>query len=77
MRTPETVIKLQSVLGLVNYCRAWIPDCAYHDKCLRCLIQHGIGPRDSLNWTSEVEEHFDALTIAITCAPALELPNYS
>ncbi len=32
-------------LRLVNYCRAWIPDCAYHDKDLRCRIQHGMGPR--------------------------------
>ncbi len=24
---------------------------------LRCLIQHGMGPRNSLNWTSEAEEH--------------------
>ncbi len=50
---------------------------AYHDKGLRCLIQHGMGPRDSLNWTSEAKEHFDALKIAITCAPALGLPDYS
>ncbi len=77
MRTPETVTQLQSFLGLVNYCRAWIPDCAYHDKGLRCLIQHGMGSRNSLNWTSEAEEHFDALKIAITCAPALGLPDYS
>ncbi len=30
-----------------------------------------------LNWTSEAEEHFDALKIAITCTPALGLPDYS
>ncbi len=50
MHTPETVTQLQSsFLGLVSYCRAWIPDCAYHDKDLRCLIQYRMGPRDSLN----------------------------
>ncbi len=47
MRTPESVTQLQSFLGLVNYCRAWIPECAYHDKGLRCIIQHGMAPRDS------------------------------
>ncbi len=77
MHTPETVTQLQSFFGLVNYCRAWIPDCVYHDKGLRCLVQHGMGPRDSLNWTSIAEEHFNALKIAITCAPALGLPDYS
>ncbi len=61
----------------MNYCRAWIPDCAYHDKDLRCLIQHGISPRHSLYWTSETKEHFDALKSAITCTPALGLPDYS
>ncbi len=49
MRAPETVTQLQNLLWLVNYCHAWIP--AYHDKSLRCLIQHGMGPRDLLNWT--------------------------
>ncbi|KAA0724010.1 Retrovirus-related Pol polyprotein from transposon gypsy [Triplophysa tibetana] len=77
IRTPENVTQLQSFLGLVNYCRAWIPDCAYHDRNLRCLIQHGMGPRDSLKWTSEAEENFNALKIAITCDPALGLPDYS
>ncbi len=71
MHTPDTVTQLQRFLGLVNYCRAWIPDCAYHDKGLRCLIQHGMGPRNTLNWTSEAKEHCNALKIAITCAPAL------
>ncbi len=36
-----------------------------------------MGPRNSLNWTSEAEEHFDALKSAITGAPALGLPDYS
>ncbi len=77
MRTPVTVTDLQFFLGLVNYCCAWMPDCAYHDKGLRYLIQHGMSLRDSLIWTSEVEEQFDALKIAITCAPALGLPDDS
>ncbi len=36
-----------------------------------------MGPRNSLNWTSEAEEHFDALKSAITGDPALGLPDYS
>ncbi len=73
---PKSITWATGFLGLVNYCRAWISDCAYHDKGLRCFIQHGMGPRDSLNWTSEADEHFEALKIAITCAPALGLPDY-
>ncbi len=71
MHTPETVTQLQSL----NYCRAWIPDCAYHDKGLQCLNQNDMGLRDSLNWTSEEEENFDAMKI--TCDPAVRLPDYS
>ncbi len=29
------------------------------------------------HWTSETKEHFNALKIAITCTPALGLPDYS
>ncbi len=36
-----------------------------------------VGPRHLLNWTSEMKEHFDAWKIAITCTPALGLPDYS
>ncbi|RXN30241.1 endogenous retrovirus group K member 11 Pol [Labeo rohita] len=76
MKSPQTVQQLQSFLGLVNYCRSWIPDCAIHDKYLRSLIDRKAPPKTLLNWTDEAEMHFAALKKAITTAPSLGLPSF-
>ncbi|RXN20659.1 endogenous retrovirus group K member 11 Pol [Labeo rohita] len=76
MKSPQTVQQLQSFLGLVNYCRSWIPDCAIHDKYLRSLIDRKAPPKMLLNWTDEAEMHFAALKKAITTAPSLGLPSF-
>ncbi|RXN04494.1 endogenous retrovirus group K member 11 Pol [Labeo rohita] len=76
MKSPQTVQQLQSFLGLVNYCRSWIPDCAIHDKYLRSLIDRKAPPKTPLNWTDEAEMHFAALKKAITTAPSLGLPSF-
>ncbi|KAL0153386.1 hypothetical protein M9458_051305, partial [Cirrhinus mrigala] len=76
MKSPQTVQQLQSFLGLVNYCRSWIPDCAIHDKYLRSLIDRKAPPKTQLNWTDEAEMHFAALKKAITTAPSLGLPSF-
>lgn len=77
MKPPQTVQQLQSFLGLVNYGRSWIPDCAIYDRHLRNLIDHKAPPSTLLKWTEETELHFTALKQAITMALALGLPNYS
>ncbi|RXN19213.1 endogenous retrovirus group K member 11 Pol [Labeo rohita] len=76
MKSPQTVQQLQRFLGLVNYCRSWIPDCAIHDKYLRSLIDRKAPPKTPLNWTDEAEMHFAALKKAITTAPSLGLPSF-
>ncbi|RXN21044.1 endogenous retrovirus group K member 11 Pol [Labeo rohita] len=76
MKSPQTVQQLQSFLGLVNYCRSWIHDCAIHDKYLRSLIDRKAPPKTPLNWTDEAEMHFAALKKAITMAPSLGLPSF-
>uniref|UniRef100_A0A672L8R2 Reverse transcriptase/retrotransposon-derived protein RNase H-like domain-containing protein n=1 Tax=Sinocyclocheilus grahami TaxID=75366 RepID=A0A672L8R2_SINGR len=77
MKSPRTVQQLQSFLGLVNYCRSWIPDCAVHDRYLRNLIDHKAPPNSLLNWTEEAELHYTVLKQATTTVPALGLPDYS
>nr|XP_055047287.1 uncharacterized protein LOC129432726 [Misgurnus anguillicaudatus] len=77
MKSPRTVQQLQSFLGLINYCRSWIPECAAHDRHLRGLIDHKAPPASPICWTEEAETHFKTLKQAITTAPALGLPDYS
>ncbi|KAA0723980.1 Retrovirus-related Pol polyprotein from transposon opus [Triplophysa tibetana] len=77
VKSPRTVQQLQSFLGLINYCRQWIPDCGIHDRHLRGLIDHKAPPNTPLEWTAEADEHFNALKAAITTAPALGLPDYA
>ncbi|MGL5101949.1 MAG: RNase H-like domain-containing protein, partial [Plesiomonas sp.] len=77
VKSPRTIQQLQSFLGLINYCRQWIPDCAIHDGQLRGLIDHKAPPNTPLEWTAEADEHFNALKAAITTAPALGLPDYT
>ncbi|RXN35003.1 deoxynucleoside triphosphate triphosphohydrolase SAMHD1-like protein [Labeo rohita] len=71
MKSPQTVQQLQSFLGLVNYCRSWIPD-----KYLRSLIDRKAPPKTPLMRTDEAEMHFVALKKAITTAPSLGLPSF-
>ncbi|KAI5102916.1 hypothetical protein C0J45_6497 [Silurus meridionalis] len=72
---PQTVKQMQTFLGLVNYCRAWIPDYAQHNKVLRSAIDHKAPPSHLILWTHEMTDSFAALKKAIQSAPALGLPN--
>lgn len=71
---PETQKGMLSFLGLMNYCRQWIPDCDLHDKVLRgqCSKDHP----DKLSWTLEMMCSFRHLKIALYSAPTLDLPQY-
>ncbi|GAA6089706.1 protein NYNRIN-like, partial [Tachysurus ichikawai] len=64
-------------LGLINYCRQWIPDCSYYDKCLRSAISHKDPMQRLLTWTPEMLEAYEALRTALCSAPVLGLPNYA
>ncbi|XP_060793688.1 protein NYNRIN-like [Neoarius graeffei] len=63
-------------LGLINYCRQWIPDCSTYDKCLRSAILHSDPLTQPLVWSDEMLSAFRALKQALCSAPALGLPNY-
>ncbi|KAI5085290.1 hypothetical protein C0J45_23173, partial [Silurus meridionalis] len=74
---PETKQALQAFLGLINYCRQWIPDCSLYDKCLRTAVRHSDPSTTPLTWTPEMLTAFGALKRALCTAPMLGLPNYS
>ncbi|KAI5610707.1 hypothetical protein C0J50_9279 [Silurus asotus] len=74
---PETKQALQAFLGLINYCRQWIPDCSLYDKCLRTAVRHSDTSTTPLTWTPEMLTAFRALKRALCTAPTLGLHNYS
>ncbi|XP_053332787.1 uncharacterized protein LOC128506394 [Clarias gariepinus] len=63
-------------LGLINYCRQWIPDCSFHDKRIRTAISHNDPLQQPLTWTADMIEAYKELKKALCSAPALGLPNY-
>ncbi|KAI5085952.1 hypothetical protein C0J45_23532, partial [Silurus meridionalis] len=74
---PATKQALQAFLGLINYCRQWIPDCSLYDKCLRTAVKHSDPSTAPLTWNPEMLAAFGALKRALCTAPTLGLPNYS
>ncbi|XP_046697651.1 protein NYNRIN-like isoform X1 [Silurus meridionalis] len=74
---PATKQALQAFLGLINYCRQWIPDCSLYDKCLRTAVKHSDPSTTPLTWNPETLAAFGALKRALCTAPTLGLPNYS
>ncbi|XP_056315033.1 uncharacterized protein LOC130230108 [Danio aesculapii] len=63
-------------LGLMNYCRQWIPDCSYYDRILRLTLGHTDPMQAPVQWTSDMNTAYHALKAALCSAPALRLPNY-
>lgn len=63
-------------LGLVNYCRQWIPDCSLYDKCLCSAVKHDDWMQQPIHWSDDMQQAYDALCQAICSVPALGLPNY-
>uniref|UniRef100_A0A673H9R4 Reverse transcriptase/retrotransposon-derived protein RNase H-like domain-containing protein n=1 Tax=Sinocyclocheilus rhinocerous TaxID=307959 RepID=A0A673H9R4_9TELE len=65
---------MQSFLGLVNYCRAWVPNCSMYDKILRAAT---LQDSDDIAWTAEMDHAFRHLKASLTRPPALGLPTYT
>ncbi|XP_060764633.1 esterase OVCA2 isoform X4 [Neoarius graeffei] len=76
-KRPATKHALMSFLGLINYCRQWIPDCSSYDKILRSAISHQDPQRHPLTWTDTMINAYHSLKSALCSAPALGLPDYS
>ncbi|MGL5564423.1 MAG: hypothetical protein ACRDC4_01680, partial [Plesiomonas sp.] len=76
-KRPATKHALMAFLGLINYCRQWIPDCSYHDRTLRGALTHDDPMTGPLAWTQPMLQSYEALKAALCSAPALGLPNYA
>lgn len=71
---PSTKKQMQSFLGLVNYCRSWVPNCSMYDKILRAAT---LQDSDEITWTAEMDQAFTYLKTSLIRPPALGLPVYS
>ncbi|CAM4530328.1 unnamed protein product [Leuciscus chuanchicus] len=71
---PSTRKQMQSFLGLVNYCRLWVPNCSMYDKILR---EATLGDKEDITWTAEMDQAFRHLKSSLLRPPALGLPCYT
>uniref|UniRef100_A0A8C5M0Y9 Gypsy retrotransposon integrase-like protein 1 n=1 Tax=Leptobrachium leishanense TaxID=445787 RepID=A0A8C5M0Y9_9ANUR len=71
---PKTKKDMLSFLGMINYCRQWIPDCSYYDNILRQATL--LGKSNMITWSNEMLNAFKVLRNAMMTSPALGLPDY-
>lgn len=71
---PQTKKDILTFLGMVGYCRQWIPDCSFYDKILR-QVTLPENP-DFVKWSDEMVNAYVYLKTALVTAPGLGLPDY-
>lgn len=74
IQRPKTKKELLSILGLVNYCRAWLPEYAAYNAVLRAATLKDTPL--TIQWTEEMRHAFRHVKYTLCSAPALGLPNY-
>ncbi|XP_075456701.1 protein NYNRIN-like [Ascaphus truei] len=76
---PSTISQLQSFLGLITYCRQWIPDASRLMQPLYDALKTGPKEDDVADPVAYqlYQRCFNLLKEAISSAPALGLPDYT
>lgn len=69
---PRSVCELRTFLGMVGWCRLWIPNYGLLVKPLYDTLKNS---EEILEWTPECQTAFRDLKRALMSAPALELPD--
>lgn len=70
---PSSIKKLQSFLGLANYYRKFIDNFAHIAEPLNKLLRSD----EKYRWTTECQNAFEKLKLALTTPPVLIYPDYS
>ena len=68
---PKTCRELKRFVGMLNFYRAYIPNCS---SLLRPLTKAQAKPK--LEWSSNCQEAFDRVKELITSSPVLAFPDY-
>jgi len=70
---PDSPKELRTFLGMIGWCRLWIPNYGLYVKPLYNALRES---KDLyLTWTPECQKSFKELKKALMIAPALGLPN--
>jgi len=87
MQAPKSIKKVQSVLGVLNYVRNFVPNFAAKAKHLTDklasapVVSHRPGaaktPAPSFSWTADDQRQFDELIACVLAAPLLAQLDYS
>ncbi|XP_075437320.1 protein NYNRIN-like [Ascaphus truei] len=79
VKYPSTIHELQMFLGLITYCRQWIPDASRNMQPLYDALKTGPKEEDVADTETYqlYQQCFAALKESISTAPALGLPDYS
>ena len=65
-----------SFLGMCSYCRQFIPNYAALEAPLSSMIHgKGLTPSSAVQWTTEAEQAFTDLKLALQSTPTLGLPD--
>ena len=72
---PETVKSLQEFMGLVNWQRKFVPQCAIIGKSL--YAKTGGNPKSKITWTNEMSSAYEKLKEILVQDTQLSFPDYS
>ncbi|KAJ1082288.1 hypothetical protein NDU88_002456 [Pleurodeles waltl] len=77
MPKPTTTKQMQTFLGLCNYVRQWVFDCATLTSPVLTALKDSHTNANKINWTDERETAFLVLKRAIINVPVLCTPDYN
>lgn len=72
-QTPKNVTELRRFMGIISWCRRFIPDCSTLTQPLTRLLQK----KNQWEWGPEQNEVFETLKKKLSSAPILAPPDFS
>lgn len=72
---PSTKAEMMTFLGMITYCRQWIPDCSHYDSILWAATTQDQPVK--LQWTDEMHKSYKILKNLLITSPSLGILNYN